>query len=67
MLGKAKELEKNPVYTADGWEGALHRIKTVKKGKVEVIVTRQDGEKETLPADAAVRFFPVGQEPKSVD
>jgi len=64
MLGHANELEKNMVYAHPDWDSPLRRIKSVKKGKVSVIITHQEGEKVAIQTLAAVRFYPVGQEPK---
>lgn len=64
MLGNAKELEKNMVYTANAWDSSLHRIKSVKRGKSGIVVTHIDGTRVELDNMHVVRFFEPGKEPR---
>ncbi len=65
MLGRAFELEKNHHYTSEGWEGEMFRIKSVKVGREQVIVTRHGGDKDILERNQAVRYHMPGRDPEN--
>jgi len=57
MTGQARELEKGHAFALD-WDGPWKRVVGVRRGRLQVQLQLQGGERLTLPADHAVRFEP---------
>ncbi len=63
MTGSAREIEKGMLFAQD-WHGPFYRAKKVKKGKVSMLITLDNGDRVELPVETAVRFVTPGSDPK---